>query len=733
MDSTNTRSASPSKRQKTNDGLPKATQAIYDSENDSGDELFADYDTIATLPVDRPQISQLPPTQSASVPAAHITQPTQIIERALEPSRSSSVVQVMASSPVRAPSATSPTLNQNTPYRGGVLANAMAPPGTAFRQPYGVQRAPPKPPMIDISDDEGPSYRGDSSDDGDDASARRGVDIKPSTFAKSGQATDNHDGSDRVEESPASGVSKFKEITSNSFYKPLEKSKAKGSALSGSIFDSRNRDGTVTSSSFATSAPPKRTADAMAAAYAGPHNRVRKLKQTGPERAKVVEDITLESIPDYVLREKVTRMLRVLPSMSVLTCKNALIQKRGNFDDAMELVTSQDDHDDRDDHIDLTISDSENTPLQKDRPSKPTAKRQLKAPNRTIQDKYSSTQLLSSPDVLSRPGPGPARAPSPTSPLKPRKRLVQGRKAPAPAVESDRVTPAREKTPDSFDESDSGIASPSADDSELEGKVLDFFNTCSVKDLADISSNTDEVAELVLGRRPFTSLDVIRETSLEGATTSKGGKRRPVKKPIGDKIVDTCLDMWTGYEAVDDLVTKCENLGKPVAAEMRKWGFDVFGASKNGELELVSMEEAQKTTRDSGIGTPTSSPLTPRNDELETDIAPITSTRSKAKTADNFLGQPSVMSKDIVLKDYQLVGLNWLALLFEKELSCILADEMGLGKTCQVIAFLAHLLEKGVTGPHLIVVPGSTLENWLRECKRFCPALVVEPYYGEYS
>ena len=90
------------------------------------------------------------------------------------------------------------------------------------------------------------------------------------------------------------------------------------------------------------------------------------------------------------------------------------------------------------------------------------------------------------------------------------------------------------------------------------------------------------------------------------------------------------------------------------------------------------------------------------------------------------------MSPDTVLKDYQLVGLNWLALLFDKQLSCILADEMGLGKTCQVIAFLAHLLEKGVQGPHLVVVPGSTLENWLRECHRFCPALAVEPYYGEY-
>jgi SWI/SNF-related matrix-associated actin-dependent regulator 1 of chromatin subfamily A len=53
-----------------------------------------------------------------------------------------------------------------------------------------------------------------------------------------------------------------------------------------------------------------------------------------------------------------------------------------------------------------------------------------------------------------------------------------------------------------------------------------------------------------------------------------------------------------------------------------------------------------------------------------------------------------------------------------------------LGKTCQVIAFFAHLLTKGITGPHLVVVPSSTLENWLREFANFCPALKVEPYYG---
>ena len=82
------------------------------------------------------------------------------------------------------------------------------------------------------------------------------------------------------------------------------------------------------------------------------------------------------------------------------------------------------------------------------------------------------------------------------------------------------------------------------------------------------------------------------------------------------------------------------------------------------------------------------------------------------------------------MKDYQVVGINWLHLLFKNKLSGILADDMGLGKTCQVIAFLAHLSENGEQGPHLVVVPSSTLENWLTEFQSFCPSLVVRPLYG---
>lgn len=78
------------------------------------------------------------------------------------------------------------------------------------------------------------------------------------------------------------------------------------------------------------------------------------------------------------------------------------------------------------------------------------------------------------------------------------------------------------------------------------------------------------------------------------------------------------------------------------------------------------------------------------------------------------------------MRDYQVSGLNWLISLHENGISGILADEMGLGKTLQTISFLGYLrFLQGITGPHLIAVPKSTLDNWKREFSKWIPEINI--------
>lgn len=53
--------------------------------------------------------------------------------------------------------------------------------------------------------------------------------------------------------------------------------------------------------------------------------------------------------------------------------------------------------------------------------------------------------------------------------------------------------------------------------------------------------------------------------------------------------------------------------------------------------------------------------------------------------------QPTILTPSLKLMPYQLVGLNWLAVMHSQQLNGILADEMGLGKTIQVCLKIIYL------------------------------------------
>ena len=83
------------------------------------------------------------------------------------------------------------------------------------------------------------------------------------------------------------------------------------------------------------------------------------------------------------------------------------------------------------------------------------------------------------------------------------------------------------------------------------------------------------------------------------------------------------------------------------------------------------------------------------------------------------------------LRGYQVRGFSWLAYLERLGFGACLADDMGLGKTIQVIAMIVR--DKACNpnaGPTLLIAPTSVLRNWLRETRRFAPALSAYILHG---
>ncbi|KAI8351357.1 hypothetical protein B0O80DRAFT_500215 [Mortierella sp. GBAus27b] len=107
----------------------------------------------------------------------------------------------------------------------------------------------------------------------------------------------------------------------------------------------------------------------------------------------------------------------------------------------------------------------------------------------------------------------------------------------------------------------------------------------------------------------------------------------------------------------------------------------------------------------------------------------VNQTRLNQGPFEELKSQPGYISGG-TLKDYQMDGLNWLRYNHWKNVNSILADEMGLGKTIQMVAFVTTLFHELRAFPCLIVVPNSTLTNWVREFAKWAPDLRVVAYCG---
>lgn len=225
--------------------------------------------------------------------------------------------------------------------------------------------------------------------------------------------------------------------------------------------------------------------------------------------------------------------------------------------------------------------------------------------------------------------------------------------------------------------------------SEENSNVLQYLNTCTADSLGRmIGSPVD--ARLMVSARPFKTISDAENVSKQDKSKSKKHKTRNVM--IGGAIVEQLTTWLEACEAATAIIDECDNRGTDIRSTMADWSMDGNGILKKGSDSLVEL--------------------------------PITK-------------KPALMSEEIQLKSYQLVGLNWMNLLHSKGYSGILADDMGLGKTCQVISFIAHLVESKrepntpKPWPNLVVVPPSTYENWLSEFEKFAPDIKVLAYSGK--
>lgn len=146
-------------------------------------------------------------------------------------------------------------------------------------------------------------------------------------------------------------------------------------------------------------------------------------------------------------------------------------------------------------------------------------------------------------------------------------------------------------------------------------------------------------ASLVINLRPFVTNDDF------AARTRK-------QKGVGNAMMETYQGVVAGMLHVDTVLSECEAIGKSLSKVMTIWA---GGNAEDAELGVNLVTSAASTS------------------------AVVHSTDPEVTEA--FKGylteQPSSMSPKIKLKDYQMLGLNWLNLLYTRKTSCILADEMG--------------------------------------------------------
>lgn len=705
------------------DDIEDSDKAEEEEEDDEGDEE----DELAAVGgfANSPYFTQ--PTQAIT---QLVTQPTQLLKKPLltlggtkpfdtvpinipSSSPARSVIEVPASSPFQSPKP--PTAPPSSIVARGRLASLMAPAGTTYQSP--AAQVPPKPlsstarVAADVNDDDDDDRAldsiisiDDSSDDDNDRRRARG-DIRPSSFR-----------------SP------------NKIQRPA----AAATTLETEQEQAEEEDAEDISS------PPLQ-------------------EEAKPMGRRMLNDRKIQTL--------VSKMIKTLRSkgymdVPVEVCRTTLIDHKFNVEDAvMDLFDDL-----------LAEEQAKKTRLASAAPIRPSPIAKSKVPEMIRSFSYqangagsktagtnatttANTSRASTPATPSSQHSLKRSALSP-DPRPKRRRLVQGRKYRDPAS-SQVGSPAVDKEEEtslvdldrSVSDDDDGASTPpieisddepmeinddddgdaidvdedadNDDGGDVEKRVLEYFNTCTVDDLvAMLGAKARSKAETILSHRPFRSRASV--TRIQTAPNA-GGRNKKKAANIGEDIFDAVEEYVIALRAIDVVVSQCEQKGLAIRSTLHRWNVDFRGSNK--------LKPTADGSGADGLLTPASEPEGPNNNGILTTSAEKNSSYVPLPIPQ----EPELMRGHCTMKKYQLYGMNWLWELYKRNFGCILADDMGLGKTCQVISFLSHLVESydgdvddesSRPWPNLVIVPPSTLANWKTEFKKFAPKVRVTTYNG---
>eukprot|EP01135_Chromosphaera_perkinsii_P002753 Nk52_evm121s226 gene=Nk52_evmTU121s226 len=184
--------------------------------------------------------------------------------------------------------------------------------------------------------------------------------------------------------------------------------------------------------------------------------------------------------------------------------------------------------------------------------------------------------------------------------------------------------------------------------------------------------------------------------------------------PISELGLKT--DSYLGVNGVSESFEKeCKDETSEAKGKVRE---SQSAESPDADQVTPAIESAASDVRDSFTSTPSvSSLISSRSD------SPDQADKSQDDSMTILKGQP--------LMPFQKAGASWLYAMASKGVNCILSDESGMGKDVQVLAYFANLIcNGGVWGPHLVIVPASSILKWESSIRKWCPFLNVVTYYG---